>query len=109
MWIFTVTGFISAVYRENAIQVRARDRKSLEDLSTDCKSKIIHTPLADYPYRLEIDKTSLSAWLTKQTELLEYGNFKSGVEVFRGIEFAAPLHKVWDVMHEVEDLEARVR
>jgi hypothetical protein len=30
-------------------------------------------------------------------------------EAVRGFEFEAPLHKVWDVMHEVEDSEARVR
>jgi hypothetical protein len=109
MWIFTTEGFVSAVYKENMIQVRARDRKSLEDLAKDCKSKIIHTPLADYPYRLETGREHLSAWLSKQAQLLEYGNFKSEVEDIRGFEFAAPLHKVWDVMHEVEDSEARVR
>ena len=31
MWIFTTDGFISAVYKNDAVQVRARDRKSSED------------------------------------------------------------------------------
>ena len=31
MWIFTTDGFISAVYKHDAVQVRARDRKSSED------------------------------------------------------------------------------
>ena len=26
MWVFTTTGFVSAVYKDGALQVRARDR-----------------------------------------------------------------------------------
>ena len=109
MWIFTTEGFISAVYKHDAVQVRARDRKSLEDLATHCASEIKHTPGADYPYRLETDRDHLATWLTKQAQLMDYSNFKTEVEDIRGFEFAAPLHKVWDVMHDVEDSNARVR
>ena len=109
MWIFTTDGFISAVYKHNAVQVRARDRKSLEELALHCASEIKHTPVADYPYRLETDREKLASWLSRQAQLLDYSNFKSEVEAVRGFEFAAPLHKVWDVMHDVEDKEARVR
>ena len=109
MWIFTTDGFISAVYKHNAVQVRARDRKSLEELASHCKSEIKHTPVADYPYRLETDRNNLATWLSKQAQLMDYSNFKSEVEAVRGFEFAAPLHKVWDVMHDIEDAEARVR
>ena len=109
MWVFTTEGFISAVYKHDAVQVRARDRKSLENLATHCASEIKHTPVADYPYRLETDRNHLATWLSQQALLMEYGNFKSEVEAVRGFEFAAPLHKVWDVMHEVEDAKARIR
>ena len=109
MWIFTRDGFISAVYKHNAVQVRARDRKSLEDLAIHGLSEIKHTPVADYPYRLETDRNNLATWLSKQAQLMDYRNFKSEVEAVRGFEFAEPLHKVWDVMHEVEDAEARNR
>ena len=109
MWIFTTEGFISAVYKHDAVQVRARDHKSLEDLATHCASEIKHTPVADYPYRLETDRDHLATWLTKQAQLMDYSNFKTEVEDIRGFEFAAPLHKVWDVMHDVEDSNARVR
>ena len=109
MWIFTTEGFISAVYKHDAVQVRARDHKSLEDLATHCTSEIKHTPVADYPYRLETDRDHLATWLTKQAQLMDYSNFKTEVEDIRGFEFAAPLHKVWDVMHDVVDANARVR
>jgi hypothetical protein len=109
MWIFTTEGFISAVHKDNAIQVRARDRKSLQHLAEHCGSKIVHTPLADYPYRMETDRPHLTSWLSLQVQLLDYSNFKSEVEAIRGFEFASPLHKVWEAMHDVEDAEARVR
>ena len=109
MWIFTTEGFISAVHKDNVIQVRARDRKSLQNLAEHSDSKIVHTPLADYPYRLETDRPQLTSWLSLQVQLLDYSNFKSEVEAVRGYEFASPLHAVWDAMHDVEDAEARVR
>ena len=49
MWVFTTSGFISAVYKDEALQVRARDRKSLEHLAKETGQEIISTPLADYP------------------------------------------------------------
>jgi hypothetical protein len=33
MWVFTTSGFLSAVYKDGALQVRARDRKSLDALA----------------------------------------------------------------------------
>jgi len=41
MWIFTTSGFVSAVYKDGAIQVRARDSKSLEVLAAECEAKIV--------------------------------------------------------------------
>jgi hypothetical protein len=40
---------------------------------------------------------------------VDYKNFKSEVADTRGYGFAKPLNKVWSVMHEVEDAQARVR
>lgn len=109
MWIFTTEGFISAVYKQNAVQIRARDKQSLLDLSHHAHTGILHTPLGDYPYRLTTTHSLFASWLTKQAKSLDYGNFKSEVELVRGPQFARPLHKVWDVMHEVEDANARIR
>jgi hypothetical protein len=54
MWVFTTSGFVSAVYKDDAMQIRARDRKSLEGLSKQTGASITSTPLADYPYRIAI-------------------------------------------------------
>jgi hypothetical protein len=109
MWVFTTSGFVSAVYKDGALQVRARDRKSLEALSKETAASVIATPLADYPYRIAITNEQFSKWLSQQVMSVDYKNFKSEIADTRGYGFAKPLNKVWSVMHEVEDSKARVR
>jgi hypothetical protein len=109
MWVFTTSGFVSAVYKDDAMQIRARDRKSLEGLSKQTGASITSTPLADYPYRIAITNEQFSKWLSQQVMAVDYKNFKSEIADTRGFGFAKPLNKVWSVMHEVEDTQARVR
>jgi hypothetical protein len=109
MWVFTTSGFVSAVYKDGALQVRARDRKSLEALSKETAAAIIATPLADYPYRIAITNEQFSKWLSQEVMSVDYKNFKSEIADTRGYGFAKPLNKVWSVMHEVEDEKARLR
>jgi hypothetical protein len=109
MWVFTTSGFVSAVYKDGALQVRSRDRKSLEALSKETAAAIIATPLADYPYRIAITNEQFAAWVSQQALSVAYKNFKSEVADTRGYGFAKPLNQVWSVMHEVEDAQARVR
>jgi hypothetical protein len=109
MWVFTTSGFVSAVFKDGAIQVRARDRKSLEGLAKQTGASITPTPLADYPYRIAITNEQLAAWVSQQAMVVDYKNFKSEVADLRGNSFAKPLHQVWSTMHDVEDAKARVR
>jgi len=109
MWVFTTTGFVSAVFKDNALQVRARDRRSLLPLAKQTSTKIIATPLADYPYRIAITNEQFSQWVMNQAKLVDYKNFKSEVADTLGYGFAKPLNQVWSAMHDVEDSQARVR
>ena len=109
MWVFTTSGFVSAVYKDGALQVRSRDRKSLQALSKDTNAAIIATPLADYPYRIAITNEQFSKWLSRQVMSVDYKNFKSEVADTLGYGFAKPLNQVWSAMHDVEDAQARVR
>ena len=109
MWVFTTSGFVSAVFKEGAIQVRARDRKSLEPLAKQTGAAIVATPLADYPYRIAITNEQFAKWVSQQALSVAYKNFKSEIADTRGYGFAKPLNQVWSVMHEVEDAKARVR
>ena len=110
MWIFTTSGFVSAVSNpDGTIKVRARDKASLEPLSKKYELEIAHTPIADYPYRLEISAENLANWVSDQARNINYPNFKSAVAIHRSRVFAKALGQVWSVMHEVEDQTARLR
>jgi hypothetical protein len=111
MWVFTETGFVSAVRKHGEVDltVRARDRRSLEPLAERSNGKVEHSPLADYPYRISVSKADFSAWLVEAVERLTYTNFKSQVAVTRGYEYAHALGGVWSTMHDVEDENARQR
>jgi hypothetical protein len=107
MWVFTNTGFVSAVSNGKELMVRSRDRESLEPLAESAKTEIISTPSNDYPYRTIVSHETFSRWVSHMATNISYTNFKSEVAATRGYEFAHPLMKVWSAMHEVEDKEAR--
>lgn len=112
MWIFTQTGFVSAVRHRTepeTVVVRARDRASLEVLAELADAPIEKSPTADYPYRVEVPELGFSQWLVASVASLDYSNFKDRVHDTRGEEYANALMGVWNLMHDVEDDEARVR
>jgi hypothetical protein len=109
VWIFTNTGFVSAVSDGKDLVVRSRDLLSLEPLSLFAGIEIFKTPESDYPYRLKISHQYFSNWLSLMAREIDYRNFKSEVSVIRGKDFAHPLMSVWSVMHEIEDQDARKR
>jgi hypothetical protein len=112
MWLFTDTGFVSAVVsKENRelISVRARDKKSLESFVKMFKVKIVELQNRDYEYRVYITKEQLTKWISTRVEELNYDNFKTQVTKTRGYEFAEPLHGVWYEMLEVSDKRKKTK
>ncbi len=107
MWLFTNTGFVSAVSNGKDLMVRARDKESLMPIAESAKTEIISTPQNDYPYRLIVTHDFFAKWVAQMAQDITYKNFKSEVAATRGYEFAHPLMKVWSAMHEVEDSGAR--
>ena len=107
MWLFTNTGFVSAVSNGTDLMVRARDKESLEPLADVAKTAIISTPQNDYPYRVIVTHELFSKWVARMAAGITYKNFKSEVAATRGYDFAHPLMKVWSAMHGVEDAGAR--
>jgi hypothetical protein len=106
MWVFTSTGFISAVRkydRPNVITVRSRDRRSLEPLVEFAGTDIKVSPYGDYPYRAFIEPEVFTKWVAEQADDIDYDNFKSRVGSTRGHEFTDALHNVWVAMLAVED------
>lgn len=108
MWIFTDTGFISAVrkpWAKDKMTVRARDKESLVGLS-ELSGEVITTSIdSDYPHRVIVDDTVFKAWLVSSIEEMDYDNFKNRVAVSRGKKFASLLGQVWYTMLGAEDLD----
>lgn len=110
MWLFTTSGFVSVVACDaDNVMIRARDKKSLKHFTQKTKDVILHTPTADYPYRIIIARQRLATLLFEEGNAIDYPNFKSEVAVHRGGDFAHVLMKVWSAMHDVEDVDARKR
>lgn len=110
MWIFTETGFVSAVRHyseEGVVVVRSRDKESLKDLAARAQVDIKSSPFNDYPYRVHATDTVFQGWFLNLAQNMEYTNFKDRVYQTRGPEFAHTLMGVWEIMHDVEDAEAR--
>jgi hypothetical protein len=110
MWIFTDTGFISAVRKPEypgVFTVRSRDRESLESLAAKAQVEIKRSPNGDYPYRVFVSDSSFIEWFLDRGGELQYSNFKNRVAQTRGRNFVSALHNVWEAMLAVEDDEAR--
>lgn len=109
MWLFTETGFVSAVqHRDNPdlLVVRGRDRISLEPLAGSAQTDITTNATSDYPYRTIVSKDLFNTWVSQQIDFLDYPNFKNQVAATRGKKFAHTLGSVWSTMLNAEDEEA---
>ena len=111
MWIFTETGFVSAVKKPQdagLVSLRARNHASLEAISSKYGVEIINTPNGDYPWRTFVTNEQLADWLSTAALDLNYSNFKSHVhKVNPSRKFINSLHDVWAVMTSTEDEDAR--
>ena len=106
MWVFSGTGFVSAVKkhdRPNVITVRSRDRKSLEPLAETAGVEIWISPYGDYPYRAFLEPVVFAEWVQAQAMNIEYDNFKNQVARIRGYDYNHALHDVWVAMLATED------
>ena len=106
MWLFTETGFVSAVRkadRPDLVTVRSRDRKSLEPLAQTAGVEIWVSPCGDYPYRAFVEPKVFAEWIAAQALAIDYDNFKNQVAKTRGYDFTHALHNVWVAMLATED------
>ena len=112
MWIFTETGFVSAVRKHDnpdVITVRSRDRESLEALAATAGVEIAQSPHGDYPYRAFVKPEVFAAWVSEVASTIDYDNFKSHIAHTKGYDYAHTLGSVWSVMLDTEDSNARVQ
>jgi hypothetical protein len=113
MWVFTETGFVSAVVEnpnksKTRLSVRSRDKKSLEPLAKMAKTQIIELPNRDYEYRVYVEKNVFNNWVSGSISKMEYGNYKTRMYSTRGGEFTHSLSNVWSAMLNVSDKRVKV-
>jgi predicted lipoprotein len=107
VWVFSGTGFVSAVRkadRPDVITVRSRDRKSLEPMATKANVEIKVSPYGDYPYRAFVEPAVFTEWLAQLASQIDYDNFKNQVSLTRGHSYTKALHDVWVAMLKTEDI-----
>ena len=105
MWIFTSTGFVSAVVHRDdpdLIVVRARDRESLDPLIARTGAELNPWEGSDYAFRIVMPRTEFTAWVAEQADAIDYPNFKSSAHKRRGGAFADVLHDVWGAMYRFQ-------
>ena len=110
MWLFTETGFVSAVINTKnpgIVAVRARDKQSLAPVAASFGLDILRSPEGDYPYRVFVQREQFAQWAFDAVMNLGYRNFKARVFETRGYEYAHELGRVWSVMLETEDVDSR--
>jgi hypothetical protein len=85
----------------DALRGRARDEGSLLSLQEATGATLTHTPIADYPYRIEVLREAYGAWVLEEISRLTYSNYKSHMWSARP-ELGDALHEVWAAMHAIE-------
>jgi hypothetical protein len=110
MWLFTQDGFVSTVENKKkpgTLMVRARDRQSLELVSTLTGEEIVVSPGHDYAYRVFVTREQFAEFLVANAYAIDYGNFKDRVWGTRGDVWHDAAGSVWAEMLAVTDEEAR--
>ena len=110
MWVFTKSGFFSAVRhteKPDVLLVRARFEGDLERFCRThglhgIKKTIRETPDADYRFRAEIPCEAFAEALRAEALTIDYPNFKSAVH--DGTERDAAYMDCWSAMRRGQDL-----
>ena len=97
MWLFTIYGFFSVVFKDGKVNIRTRVKGDLETLLTlwpnhggDIRArgtppKILTTPDNDYPYRILVDEFAWEYIAEKLAEsVMDVENFKDEVTKRQG-------------------------
>lgn len=125
MWVFTTGGFTSAVEHrddKNLTMVRARDKKSLEEMLSgiekgfveagktpeEAKEMVkdwnIYAVVGDYKWRVVVPKSAYATYLVYEAmNYVNYSNFKSKLTATRGQKWHDVAMKVWSAMFGIED------
>lgn len=121
MWIFTRYGFFSIAAAKadggqshtpdpDKVMVRARQKRHLQNLQKRFPQladvEILSGKSTDYRYRIIIPKSVWSECVNEFVNEQDWSNFKGETERFLGPgfrDYTRALHRVWNVMHELQE------
>ncbi len=110
MWIMTPIGYFSAVDAgKGKLQIRARCDEDIERLATSMKARgcdpggLVHTPHADYPVRIIVQREAFASWMHAEVLAINYGNFKNEVAKVDGHRAHSVYLEIWHILREALD------
>lgn len=110
MWSMTPDEFISVVYKEGGLQVRSRDRASIESFCRKAgvdPKRIVEGGGTDYAFRVRrVSKLALRRYNNAVLDSITYPNFKNEAKARRGKSYANALSRVWTAMLALEPKDA---
>lgn len=107
MWMMTKIGFFSIVEKPKGMMcIRARCLKDMINLEKVFPGlpEVEHTPRADYPFRVLLDKQTFRHGFQWLADGITYNNFKN--EVRKTNKHREELyHQVWAILRQIETEE----
>lgn len=117
MWVYTRYGFFSVVSTElpngkaspHEVQIRARCKKHLENVRKrfshlwEKTPRIIHTPIADYAYRMIVPQDLAAGMFMELVQEIQYTNFKEEChKTMKDASYHGLLHVTWSAAHQYQ-------
>jgi hypothetical protein len=122
MWLFTRYGFYSIACARKpdgsrdteTVMIRCRRKAHLQNLQSRfpavARLQVMTLPEHDYRYRLIVPKADWAVIAGELAAEQEWSNFKNEAARFQGSagsDYVHALHRVWDVMYELQRSEPR--
>ncbi len=109
MWLFTTIGFFSIVQKNNEdfLTVRARVASDLDRLREHYLPELSPTEpeTVDYPFKATISREAMARGMEKIIQDITYSDFQTEVVRSMGFEREHVYTEIWDVLHELEQIQ----
>lgn len=100
MWLFTTSGFVSAVaHRDEPGQVLVRARRGEHLRALFPGVEIECNPRADYRYRTTVSRAMWLARVLAQAGMIDYDNFKGAIP---DADYHDACQAVWAELHKLQ-------
>jgi 8-oxo-dGTP pyrophosphatase MutT (NUDIX family) len=115
MWLITNFGFFSVVrkpddHTKKSLTIRARAKSDLENLRKKYlpqMSAVVEGGGTDYKYRTRVSQSDFAKAMEQIALDVDYSNFKDSVAKTQGSGRSHLYHKVWSVLYELQETEAK--